>query len=54
MSNSSAMVVPAVVYLVMNLLSYVSLQRIDAGLFTVFAQCKVSEPPARYRMFVVQ
>jgi hypothetical protein len=48
MSNSSAMVVPAVVYLVMNLLSYVSLQRIDAGLFTVFAQCKVSKPPARY------
>ena len=35
------MLVPAVVYLAMNLLSYVAIQRIDAGLFTVFAQCKV-------------
>ncbi|KNC86150.1 hypothetical protein SARC_01676, partial [Sphaeroforma arctica JP610] len=46
------MVVPAVVYLVMNLLSYVALERIDAGLFTVFAQCKVLST-ALFAYFIV-
>lgn len=41
LGQSAPMLVPAVVYLIMNLLSYVAIQRIDAGLFTVFAQCKV-------------
>lgn len=41
MRNSGAMVVPALIYLAMNLLSFMSLQRIDAGTFTLFAQCKL-------------
>eukprot|EP01134_Creolimax_fragrantissima_P001648 CFRG1648T1 len=41
LQTSGPMVVPAAVYLIMNMLSYVALERIDAGLFTVFAQCKV-------------
>eukprot|EP00124_Ichthyophonus_hoferi_P002567 Ihof_evm6s179 gene=Ihof_evmTU6s179 len=40
-STSRPMLVPAGVYLIMNLLSYASLQRIDAGLFTVFSQGKL-------------
>ena len=32
------MVVPMFVYLAMNILSFVALQRIDAGLFTILAQ----------------
>lgn len=38
MGTSGTMLVPAAVYLAMNLLSFVALQRIDAGLFTVIAQ----------------
>lgn len=41
MLNSVPMAVPAVVFWLMNLLSYVSLQRIDASTFTVCAQVLV-------------
>ena len=41
MARSLPMVVPALVYLGMNLLSYVALERIDAGTFTIFAQMKL-------------
>lgn len=40
-AHSVPMVVPALVYLAMNILSYVSLARIDAGTFTVMAQMKL-------------
>eukprot|EP00051_Salpingoeca_urceolata_P031515 m.494584 g.494584 ORF g.494584 m.494584 type:complete len:437 (-) comp41286_c0_seq1:100-1410(-) len=39
--SSTPMLVPASIYLAMNLLSYVALKRIDAGLFVVCAQTKV-------------
>mmetsp|Transcript_58130 Transcript_58130/g.142612 ORF Transcript_58130/g.142612 Transcript_58130/m.142612 type:complete len:346 (+) Transcript_58130:176-1213(+) len=39
--TSLPMAVPAGVYCAMNLLSFVSLQRIDAGLFTVIGQAKI-------------
>lgn len=45
--TSLPMTVPAAVYLVMNMVSFVALQRIDAGLFTVIAQvCLVPFPSA--------
>ena len=39
--NSLTMLVPAALYLVMNILGFVALGRIDAGTFTVLAQMKV-------------
>lgn len=39
--NSLAMLVPAGVYLAQNVLSYISLSRIDANTFTVCAQLKI-------------
>lgn len=39
--HSKEMIVPALVYQAMNLLSYVSLERIDAATFTLFAQTKL-------------
>lgn len=42
-SSSTPMLVPGLAYLAMNLLSFVALRHIDAGLFTVFAQaCKLA------------
>jgi hypothetical protein len=41
-NTSGPMVVPMVVYLTMNMLSFVALQRIDAGLFTILAQVRAS------------
>eukprot|EP00282_Hemiselmis_andersenii_P020170 CAMPEP_0172028464 /NCGR_PEP_ID=MMETSP1041-20130122/17574_1 /TAXON_ID=464988 /ORGANISM="Hemiselmis andersenii, Strain CCMP439" /LENGTH=115 /DNA_ID=CAMNT_0012684487 /DNA_START=155 /DNA_END=499 /DNA_ORIENTATION=- len=35
------LLVPASVYLIMNMLSFVALARIDAGLFTILAQAKI-------------
>uniref|UniRef100_A0A7S2YJT7 Uncharacterized protein n=1 Tax=Entomoneis paludosa TaxID=265537 RepID=A0A7S2YJT7_9STRA len=40
-SNSGKMVVLALIYGVMNILSFVSLRNIGAGMFTIFAQCKI-------------
>ena len=45
-NTSGPMVVPMVVYLTMNMLSFVALQRIDAGLFTILAQVRESSPSA--------
>merc|ERR1719464_2600296 len=39
--NGKTMVVPAFIYWCMNLLSYYSLKRIDAVMFTICAQCKI-------------
>mmetsp|Transcript_19849 Transcript_19849/g.49655 ORF Transcript_19849/g.49655 Transcript_19849/m.49655 type:complete len:355 (+) Transcript_19849:159-1223(+) len=39
--TSKVMLVPASVYLTMNMLSFVALARIDAGLFTILAQAKI-------------
>eukprot|EP01004_Peranema_trichophorum_P004739 NODE_3640_length_1314_cov_75.424013_g3185_i0.p1 GENE.NODE_3640_length_1314_cov_75.424013_g3185_i0~~NODE_3640_length_1314_cov_75.424013_g3185_i0.p1 ORF type:complete len:377 (+),score=43.38 NODE_3640_length_1314_cov_75.424013_g3185_i0:70-1131(+) len=39
--NSSKMVVPAVIFLIMNILTFGSLARIDAGTFTAIAQLKI-------------
>mmetsp|Transcript_8888 Transcript_8888/g.17244 ORF Transcript_8888/g.17244 Transcript_8888/m.17244 type:complete len:356 (-) Transcript_8888:123-1190(-) len=41
MSTSKVMLVPAAVYLAMNMLSFIALARIDAGLFTILAQAKI-------------
>ena len=40
-SKSHKMLVLALIYGAMNILSFVSLRNIGAGLFTVFAQCKI-------------
>lgn len=40
--NSKLMMVPAVIFWAMNLLSYVALKRIDAATFTVLAQGKIA------------
>lgn len=39
--RSGLMVIPAVVYLVVNLISYPSLERINASVFTAISQLKV-------------
>lgn len=39
--KSSKMFVLALIYGAMNILSYVSLRNIGAGMFTIFAQCKI-------------
>mmetsp|Transcript_20501 Transcript_20501/g.56582 ORF Transcript_20501/g.56582 Transcript_20501/m.56582 type:complete len:532 (+) Transcript_20501:71-1666(+) len=40
-SNGGKMVVLAIIYGMMNILSFVSLRNIGAGMFTIFAQCKI-------------
>ena len=40
-STSRKMFVLALIYGVMNILSFVSLRNISAGMFTIFAQCKI-------------
>ncbi|KAG8468507.1 hypothetical protein KFE25_013590 [Diacronema lutheri] len=39
--HSAKMLLPAVIYLVMNILGFVALARISAGLFAVLQQCKL-------------
>jgi hypothetical protein len=41
------MAVPAVVYLVVNLISYPALERINASVFTAISQLKVGFPGFR-------
>jgi UDP-sugar transporter A1/2/3 len=40
-NKSRKMIVLAAIYGVMNILGYVSLRNLDAGFFTIFAQCKI-------------
>jgi len=40
-SKSHKMLVLALIYGIMNILSFVSLRNIGAGMFTIFAQCKI-------------
>lgn len=44
--QSAPMFVPAVVYLVVNLISYPALERINASVFTAISQLKVCHLPA--------
>ena len=40
-ANSGKMIGLAIIYGIMNILSFVSLRNIGAGMFTIFAQCKI-------------
>jgi hypothetical protein len=49
--TSAPMLIPSFAYLAMNLLSFVALRHIDAGLFTVFAQvCELAAVENRPRV----
>jgi len=52
--NSGKMAVPAVLYLAMNMLGFVSLARVDAGTFAVVQQSKIFFTAAFQRIFLAR